>query len=142
MTIGFQVHGLPASKGSMKSFVPKGWKRAILTNDSEKTKPWENVIRVAAIEAKVKAGMQSGELLDCPIQMQLHFRLIKPKSRPKKVIWPEKKPDMDKLLRAVFDALTGSIYTDDARVVHLTMTKNWACAEWPPGVLIEIVPLR
>lgn len=51
------------------------------------------------------------------------------------------RPDLDKLTRAVFDALTDAhIWHDDAQVVGLVATKRYAPPDKPLGVRIAIHP--
>jgi crossover junction endodeoxyribonuclease RusA len=53
------------------------------------------------------------------------FTLPKPKSAPKtRRTLPDRKPDIDKLVRSTCDALTtAGVYEDDARIVSLTASK-------------------
>jgi len=44
-----------------------------------------------------------------------------------------KRPDLDKLVRAVLDALTDVCYEDDSQVIRLRASKVWA-----PTTLIEV----
>jgi Holliday junction resolvase RusA-like endonuclease len=67
----------------------------------------------------------------------MRFRVPRPKSAPKRVLWPATRPDLDKLCRHAADALSGLIYTDDARVVELIASKTFAIGE-PPGVRITV----
>jgi Holliday junction resolvase RusA-like endonuclease len=39
---------------------------------------------------------------------------------------PATRPDIDKLLRAVLDALTGLVFVDDGQVVTVNMAKEYA----------------
>jgi crossover junction endodeoxyribonuclease RusA len=55
--------------------------------------------------------------------------------------WPSVKPDADKLLRAVGDALTGVLIEDDARVVNIAGSKRYCVGDEPPGAIITIIPL-
>jgi Holliday junction resolvase RusA-like endonuclease len=48
---------------------------------------------------------------------------------------PVSRPDIDKLARAVLDAMTGPIIYDDAQVVRLLVTK---CYDLNPGVVIDV----
>jgi Holliday junction resolvase RusA-like endonuclease len=48
-----------------------------------------------------------------------------------------KAPDIDKLCRAVLDALTGRAYKDDAQVIALTAMKVWS---YDGSTTIEILP--
>jgi len=45
---------------------------------------------------------------------------------------------LDKLARAVLDALTGVCYPDDSLVVRLSASKVWATELHPEGVYVEI----
>lgn len=51
---------------------------------------------------------------------------------------PWHKPDVDKLDRAIRDALTGVAYTDDAQVVMAPSAKVWSAIGKPPSVTILI----
>jgi hypothetical protein len=54
---------------------------------------------------------------------------VKP-SAPK---YPATTPDIDKLARALLDALTGVLVLDDKQVVELTCRKSWAEYSPLPG---------
>ena len=59
--------------------------------------------------------------IDGAVQLELTFVLAKPKTV--KRIYPFVRPDLDKLCRAVLDALTGIAYKDDQQVVTLNANK-------------------
>jgi hypothetical protein len=48
--IQFVVYGIPAPKGSMHAFIPKGWKRAIVTDSNPKVKPRAAAVTSAAVD--------------------------------------------------------------------------------------------
>ena len=74
---------------------------------------------------------------DVPVRVDLVFLLPKPPSRPKRRrCWPTVKPDIDKLVRAVLDALTSVVFTDDAQVVALRVDKDYG-ATWT-GVDVRV----
>jgi crossover junction endodeoxyribonuclease RusA len=52
-----------------------------------------------------------------------------------------RKPDLDKLVRGVFDALSGLCFEDDARVVDLRATKRLAALGEKPGLEVVITDL-
>jgi len=52
---------------------------------------------------------------------------------------PATRPDIDKLSRAVLDALTGIVFSDDAQVADLQAHKFFADAERPVGVRVVCV---
>lgn len=134
-TIAFRVPGLPAPQGSkaFKGFTPSG--RAIMAESAAKTlDPWRKRIAMMAHNQMQGQAPHTG-----PITMQLDFVLRRPKSTPKRRTPPAiKKPDSDKLARAVFDALTGVIYRDDSQVIDHRVTKRLADLGENPGVTIRI----
>lgn len=56
-----------------------------------------------------------------PVSVTITFNLLKPKST--KRITPHVKPDLDKLIRAVLDGLTGVAYVDDSQVILIKARK-------------------
>jgi Holliday junction resolvase RusA-like endonuclease len=70
-----------------------------------------------------------------PVEMTIDFRLPKPKTVKRDL--PYVAPDLDKLIRAVLDALTGVAYVDDGQVVSITSTKTYGI----PGVTISLISL-
>jgi Holliday junction resolvase RusA-like endonuclease len=129
--IEFTVFGHPEPQGSTRAFIPKGWKRPIITTANPKMKPWRQQISGAAFDLV-------GDVLEGPVSLTLQFFLAKPPSAPKKRWAPEVKPDLDKLVRAVEDALTGILYKDDAQIVQVSATKAYGL---PERVEIKLEPL-
>lgn len=134
MRIFFTVRGNPQPKGSMRAFMPRGARFPVVTNDNKKTKPWQDLVGYFANTSAPAGGPWSG-----PVQLNLSFWIQKPVSLPKSFFWATKKPDLDKLARAVKDALKGIIYVDDAQVVRTILEKNYGDA---PGVDVEILRLE
>ena len=62
----------------------------------------------------------------------MSFRFQKPKSAKKSVTQKVTKPDLDKLLRSVLDALTGIVWVDDSQVVIISARKDFG----QPGATI------
>jgi Holliday junction resolvase RusA-like endonuclease len=62
------------------------------------------------------------------------FYLKKPK---RAITLPTVKPDIDKLCRAILDALTdsGAIFDDDSQVVQLVASKNYSTLAQPYVVI-------
>ena len=72
--------------------------------------------------------------------ISLTFNILRPKSvsskkRPEVTV----KPDLDKLTRAVIDAMTGIMYDDDCQVIHILAKKQYVDFEKLEGVYIEIL---
>lgn len=131
--IAFQVFGVPAPKGSMKAFMRPGMKYPVVTHDNPKSKPWADGVRLSAQQRRPPGGPWEGA-----IELHASFFLPRPKSLPKKTVHHIKKPDLDKLLRNIKDALKGVIYLDDAQVVETHTSKYYATNEAPPQVLITL----
>ncbi len=122
-----EVRGIPKPQGSMRAFVVKG--RPIITSSTKGLKAWRNLV---ALAAQAKAPQ---ELIEGPLHIDLDFKLPKPKSEPKrKRTWPSRRPDLDKLIRAILDALTGIVFRDDSQVISIYAAKDWGT----PGVEIHI----
>lgn len=73
------------------------------------------------------------------VMVDVTFVLKRPKATPKTKTPPAvKKPDVDKLARAVLDAITGIVYNDDSQVVELHARKRLAYLDETPGAIIKI----
>jgi crossover junction endodeoxyribonuclease RusA len=112
------VFGTPAPQGS-KKFVghAKSTGRAIMVESSKKVAPWRRDVSDAA-----RAARNGAATLDGPLVCRMVFTMPKPASAPKKrQTWPDKKPDVSKLVRSTEDALVAAgVISDDARIVEYT----------------------
>lgn len=143
----FIVFGTPIPKGSTRAFMPKGRRFPVVTHDNAKTKPWQESVVAAAREAMPPDTLP----IEGAVAMTLEFYLPKPKSAPKRVTEPLKKPDLDKLVRCVKDGLTrAGVYRDDSQVISLVAQKAFAGGlsdptSGVPRVVVdvwELVPAR
>lgn len=80
-----------------------------------------------------EAREYDGEPMSGAVEMRLTFYLPRPKTVKRR--YPTVKPDIDKLARAVQDALNGIVYRDDAQVVSLSVHKRY-CGAQPSGVVV------
>ncbi len=117
----FFVKGKPVSQGSLK-FI-KG--HAIHVKGRELAL-WRGTIAAMARSTNI-TKIQVG------VDMELLFIFNKPKTVKRSE--PFVRPDLDKLIRAVLDGLTGVAYEDDQQVVRLTAQKAYGKTE---GVYIKI----
>lgn len=134
----FTVYGVPQPKGSARAFVPKGWSRAIVTSDNPKNKGWQQLVAEAACQALNGQTFYT----DGPVRLTVVFYLPRPKSLPKRVAAHLKKPDLDKLVRSVKDALTKVVWQDDAQVTELNAVKRYAEDQDPPCATIRVRALE
>lgn len=121
--IEIRAYALPGAQGS-KKYVGHSKKtgRAILVENSAKVKPWRESVVYAAVEQLEKRGNAG---LVGAIVCEMTFTLVKPKSAKRGAV-PAKAPDLDKLCRSTFDALTtAGVWEDDSRVVALRAAKRY-----------------
>lgn len=133
-TIKFFVPGAPAPQGSKRHI---GAGRMI--EMSKNVGPWRERIAITAHNAMTEHGLT---LIGGPTAITIEFILPRPKSAPKS--WtPDaiKRPDIDKLARAVLDAITRIVICDDAQITDLQAYKRIAGTDETPGAHIEIIAL-
>jgi Holliday junction resolvase RusA-like endonuclease len=127
----FTVVGTPIPQGSHKAYVVNGY--AKITDDNEKTKPWRQDVKHAALDARGDRPP-----LDGPVVVQVRFVMPRAKGhfrtgrnahllRDTAPPFPAGKPDVDKLQRSLLDALTAAgVFRDDAQVVRIYAEKVFA----------------
>lgn len=124
------VPGIPAPQGS-KKYVGHRNGRPVLIESSTKVKPWRTAV----------AGVftyTTKQIIDGPVSVHMEFVMPRPKSLPKRVKYHVKKPDVDKLVRSTLDALSGTAYVDDNRVVQIKATKRYQAPGEQTGAHITI----
>ncbi len=134
ISLSFVAYGVPQPKGSAKAFIPKGWNRAIVTSDNPKNKGWQQIVAEAASAELSPAFV----LLDGPIGLTVRFYLPRPKLIKAKTVPHLKKPDLDKLVRSVKDALSQVVWQDDSQVVLITAVKTYAYVGQVPRAEIHV----
>lgn len=132
--VEFRVMGEPVPQGSTRAFITKSG-RPIITHSNRNVKEWRQRI---ATEAQAKRPPQWH--MGSAILINIDFFMPRPKSLPKKVEKDIKRPDLDKLIRAVLDGLTGIYYDDDSQVIGIFASKEYAGKNVAPGVQIRILP--
>lgn len=114
------VYGKAAPQGSKRAFVNPRTGKAVMTEASSKTRPWRHLVSTEAVQAMGARVPYEGA-----VYLDITFVMIRPKShysskgalRANAPRFPAKRPDRDKLERAIQDALTGIVYRDDCQVV-------------------------
>jgi Holliday junction resolvase RusA-like endonuclease len=133
----FRTVGTPVPKGSAKAFYNRHIGRAVVMQDNaSKQKPWASAISYAAQEEKSKLGITG--VTDLPVFIGMRFFFRRPKyhfgsgKNSGHIVRPAfantymtKKPDLDKLVRCVLDALTGVVWKDDSQVASLSASKRY-----------------
>lgn len=129
-TLTFTAIGVAQTQGSTRAFIPKGWKRPIITTDNPKNKGWRQVVAEAASfalqqhDSRMFAG---GVALDVTFYLPRPKRLLTRKTAGVDVAHTTK-PDADKLVRSCKDALSKVVWHNDAQVTDILARKRY-CAE-------------
>ncbi len=135
--IEFTIPGAAAPQGSKRAIRLRTG-RTVLVESSARVKPFRAVAALAATEAWRRPPTADA------VGLEVAFRFVRPKSHHKAdgslragAPLAPGKPDIDKLLRALLDALTGVIYVDDLQVACIWATKEYgARAETVVSVVI------
>lgn len=134
--IHLDVIGLPAPQGS-KTRMPNG---AMVEAGSKtgraKLKSWRAAVTETAMawkEAHPDVGQMTG-----PLEVEISFRFPPVASSPHRYRHATK-PDLDKLVRSVFDPLThAGLIRDDCQIYSLTATKHYVPAGAFTGAQITV----
>lgn len=120
--IQFRAEGIPVPQGSMKVINGR-----VLHSQGSALAVWRSTI---AWSAKQAGAIPVAD----PIQMTLVFIMPRPKTVKRE--FPSVAPDLDKLIRAALDALTGVAYLDDGQVVEIHAHKIYGSS---PGLEIRLL---
>jgi crossover junction endodeoxyribonuclease RusA len=138
--ISVWVAGTPAPQGSKRALGagrPGGKIRMI--ESSKKVKPWREDVRQGFLNG---GHREVNFAKDVPVVVKIVFvlpRTVAMRQRPSLDYPMVQKPDVDKLGRAVLDALkSAGVYADDSQVVTLLSHKRRAEPGEPTGAMIHI----
>lgn len=148
--IRIAADGVPIPKGSNRALarLVGGKAVGVMVEGSsdagrKRLKEWAATIEAAA-SAEIERTGVAWPSTESSIVAEVVFWL--PRGRTVRRQHPCKKPDIDKLLRTVLDALTNAgLWADDSQVVEVRSAKRYATDARPPGVVIrakEIPPAR
>jgi len=129
MFLSFDTLGLPVPQGSKR--VVRGH---LIDANAPKLRPWRADLKAAAKEAMADEPPNVG-----PVRVHATFYFPRPRNhygtgrnlgkvKETAPIWVAVRPDLDKLERALLDALTGVVWRDDAQVVALNTAKVYTDA--------------
>lgn len=122
ISMNISVDGIPAAKGNWIAargiFIPK---------NKEKLNTW-----ICEVKKTAKAAFATKQPSKGEIWVWIYFRMP---GDPKKGACTTR-PDIDKLARAILDALSGIIYEDDKQVIWLSAEKRYS---ENPGADISII---
>lgn len=131
--ITIEVRGIPAPQGNHRVN-----RSGAMYETSKAVGPWREAVRAETQKMLTDSHSRYTEP-GLPVAVQIDFYMPRPKSAPRKVTLPARKPDIDKLARAVLDGLVdGGAIHDDGQVTTLSLTKSFASDIHPAGASIVI----
>ena len=121
--IQFEVIGEPRPRQSVRSRVVArpGGKPFAMHYQPGNSPAAQWVAHIRATVAQVVQAPLTG-----PLCMTLIFYLHRPKSRPKRELWPDRKPDLDNLTKPFLDALQGVVFGNDSQIVRMVVEKHYS----------------
>ena len=132
--IVFEVPGIPQPQGSARARNVPGRSYPIVFTDNPKLKAWRHTV------AKSARVAHRGDPMTGPVRIVAEFYLPRPKAlRGDRA--HVTRPDTDKLLRGIGDALTGVVIRDDSQVTQIKGSKFYARVGEVPRAVIAVTPL-
>lgn len=137
----FVAYGKSQPQGSASAFYVESLGRAVVTSANPANKRWRRDVAYSALDAMRGTGLAP------PIvpkgqeaRLVVSFYLPRPKylknTRPPNLV----KPDLDKLVRSICDALKGVGWHDDSQVTKIEAAKYYAEASGgKPRVEVRII---
>ena len=130
----WDVDGTPVPQGSLRPYMAGG-RPVLVYSNREPLAMWRDAVRDACPITEPALG---------PCGVHMRFRIQRPRGHyakdgsilPRFVdAMPCTRPDIDKLARAILDALTMRVWRDDAQVVDMHATLRYADT---PGVTVLV----
>lgn len=150
-SFGFRVFGEPSPQGSkIPGVSSKTGKKFVRDQGGQKLKDWRKAVTEAA--RVVRAALHPEQMIEegvptfgkeVAVSVQIVLYVPRPPSVPvRKRALPSVKPDLDKMIRAILDAMKDAlVYKDDGQVVKIWAIKQYAVAGVPdaePGAWITL----
>lgn len=148
MRLELWIPGRPVPQGSKTVMRNRSTGRSVLIEACKDLKPWRERVRAIAQEHYTDAPMRTA------VCVHVEFLFARPKShwrtgrhadklKNDAPLYPATKSrDVDKLLRAVLDGLTGVVFDDDGRVVDVSGLKMYSLEREGAQITITTPLLR
>lgn len=124
--VRFSARGAPVAQGSVKAFV-RGGRAVVVAKGTGPLADWRH-----AIATEARSAMEGLPAFAGPVRVIATFTLSRPRSHFRtdgrtlaKSAARYPRLDVDKLSRALLDALTGVAFDDDSQVAALWADKQW-----------------
>ena len=139
----FFVPGVAVGKGRARARQQhlKGGGSFIKLYTPKKTASYEGSVAVYARKAMAGRAPITGPcavMLSISVQVPVSWSKVKQREALAGALWPTGKPDLDNTVKALFDAMNGIVWLDDAQACVISAHKRYMAA---PGVLVQVVPL-
>lgn len=134
----------PASGRMVPKILPETGQPQVIQRDASGTAgaAWRRAVRTEGQAAMSAAGLRPFE---GPVRVTVIFRMRRPKAhfiqaglRPGAPEWHVSRPDVDKLSRAVLDALKGVCWVDDSQVAYKEAMKPYCAPGQDEGAEIAV----
>ena len=126
------VHGDPVPHNHrfrvVRTKTGAGW---VQSYKKKNLQNWQALIRT-------KAQGIYRELLEGPLAVTVRIFLSRPKSRPKKYLLPDRKPDWDNVAKSGIDGVKGVLFRDDNQICDAHVFKRYTGNGEAPRIEIEI----
>jgi Holliday junction resolvase RusA-like endonuclease len=131
MFLIYEIEGTPVPQGSFRHI---GQGRIIAANP--KLNQWRETI------ANQIRQQGHPSPIEAPIKVSLEFVLPRPKTVTRKHPITRSSYDVDKLIRAVFDAISlekyAQVIKDDSQIISVKASKRYESSNFKPGVQIYL----
>jgi Holliday junction resolvase RusA-like endonuclease len=138
--ITFFVEGTPRTKGSLRALQRRRPDGSTYVTLIEQGGPALALWR-ALVTTEAKRQMRGALPFAGPCRVHCVFYFAPPRKRPDNspYAWGGKRHDLDKLERAIYDALTdAAVWQDDSQVATNFSEKRYAGEGIPAGVFVEV----
>lgn len=130
--ISFIVDGEPRPQGSKRARLGPDGKIWMYEASGKNLKDWREAITWAA-----KLAMKGRPTFRGPVEVAITFYLKHPSRGPEQV-WPLKRPDVDKLQRAILDGMADAkVMFDDSQVCVIRGQKAYARPGKDPCAVVQ-----
>jgi Holliday junction resolvase RusA-like endonuclease len=149
--VRFHVTGTPIPQGSKRVLVNPVTKRAVVVDANRYgLSEWRRDVTTEGIHAMSDFGVsrfEDGVVVNLAFEftrpgnhwLPINSKRLVPVLRPNAPLSHVQTPDLDKLIRAILDALTAAnVWADDKQVVACHATKFWCDYGDQPGVGVVV----
>lgn len=144
--IEFFVPGEPVEKGSTRAFYIRKLDRVVTTNANTKTKGWQSRIAMKCEEIVCQRAFREEGYIGYKLDMTFYKSRAKSLSKWKHLAIT--RPDLDKYIRTILDAVAGIAFADDNAVTDISARKRHCDENYladhrgMPGVYVIIEKVR